>query len=200
MLLIFLATVMYALLYLLLRKRSKNVALMSLAASVFMLITLIALITRNEFLAKVQVAATLSSVVFGVFMVSYISIGNNIFSKILTASYLGLWIGGACMIWRSTITIEPGILFFSLTIGNPLWLYIVYVFFYPGMILSFFLFIFGLDNIESKYGLRIMGISILASTLGFSMYFSVTNPMYGLMALLVNLVWTMMFFIWEVLY
>ena len=53
-----------------------------------------------------------------------------------------------------------------------------------------------IEDLERKKG----RISILASTLGFSMYFSVTNPMYGLMALLVNLVWTMMFFIWEVLY
>jgi len=200
MLLVFIATLLYVLLCFLLRDRSRYVAWMSLAASVFMQITLLALITGSTLLAKVQIASALFSVVFGVFLVSYISIGKGMFSKILTSMYLGLWLGGLCIIWHSPVSMEPGILFFSISMGEFLWTYILYVFFFPGLVASFFLFVFGFDNIETKQGLRVIAMSILSATLAFAIYFAVTNPIYGFIALLTNLVWSFMFFLWEVLY
>ncbi len=198
MLLILAALIIYTALHILLRNKNRHAAQITLYISVFLGVTLLMLLTDWEIIVKTQYALTLLSVVYGAYMVSYMATKDKFFSKLILSFFLGLWLGSLCILSRSTITVTPGTLFFSLQVPEPLWSYTLYAFFYPGLVVAFFLFVTALDNMDTKSGIRIMSMSVLSTTLALSMYFSIKMPVYGIFALMVNLVWALMLVLWEV--
>jgi hypothetical protein len=198
MLLILAALITYIALYLVLKKKNKYAGQITLYISIFLAITLFMLVTNWEIVVKIQYALILLSVVYGAYMVSYLAIKDKFFSTIILSFFLGLWLGALCILFHSTLVVAPGTLFFSLSVPELLWDYTLYAFFYPGLVVAFFLFVVALDNMDTKSGIRIMSMSILSTTLAISMYFSIRMPIYGILALIINLVWSLMLVLWEV--
>ena len=198
MLLVLISTLLYFSLYLVLRKSNRNAARLTLASATFLLLTLLMLITGLEIFVKIQYATVLFLIVYGAYVVSYLGTGDELFSKGLFFSYLGIWLGALCILSKESVSAEAGMLFFSRSVSQNLWIYTLYAFFYPGVVVAFMMMAVALDNLDTKTGIRMLSVAILSGTLGLSLYFAAREPVYGAISLLINDVWAVMFLAWEV--
>ncbi len=178
--------------------RNKYLSFMAMYAAVYFILMLLMGISMNENFLKIYYSLALFIDAIGIYAVSYILTGNKLFTYSLTGIFLLLGIIGSYATFLSTIHIVREMYFFQIIVPQSLWVYTQYAFFYPGLIIVFFLLLIGIESVDTPYGRKVIIVSILALTFGLILYYSIIDALYALIYLVANILGAGIMLIWEV--